>query len=354
MKYLQSGSRIRPMDFTKAHTEFPKKLLTVGFDDRGIYFEQMVPVKIPKILYGNIEERSKFIREAHDHYGKLGVLMEGVKGTGKSLLGNLIINQSDMPCILLNSKFPMGAIVQVYRILSQEGTPFIIFFDEFEKMYNQEEQQQMLSILDGTVEHKGLTIICTNSKVNHYMYNRPGRIMYRLEYDFLSPEEYKEIFDRILKDKTSLNTLMSRLIGYPMTYDIVHKIAAELNRGIDVNVMFEYMNIESTHSRFHITYIDESIYVNPLEGNIYSAVMQNRDADFDVRFENVLTHKDIKRAKEGHALIEDGKAYEDPKPYTDYVNVEWDLDIDTAVPGDDGKSMIITRNDGVTIKIVKV
>ena len=62
--------------------------------------------------------------------------------------------------------------------------PCIILFDEFEKVYDDQDQEKALTLLDGVFPSRKLFIMTVNNKwrVNEHMRNRPGRIYYMLDF----------------------------------------------------------------------------------------------------------------------------------------------------------------------------
>ena len=70
-----------------------------------------------------------------------GILLEGEKGSGKSMLLKLLsINarKAGMPTIVINSPFCGDGFNTFIQSISQ---PAIIAFDEFEKIYNRDDQE---------------------------------------------------------------------------------------------------------------------------------------------------------------------------------------------------------------------
>jgi hypothetical protein len=68
--------------------------------------------------------------------------------------------------------------------------PTMILFDEFEKVYDREDQEKMLTLLDGVYPSKKLFVLTCNDKwrVNEHMRNRPGRVYYMMDYKGLEQD----------------------------------------------------------------------------------------------------------------------------------------------------------------------
>lgn len=78
---------------------------------------------------------TSFVNRVHKTYNNissnLGVLLNGVKGTGKSVTAKLICNTMKLPVIIIDQDHE-GKEVDLIATISQDC---IIFCDEFEKVY---------------------------------------------------------------------------------------------------------------------------------------------------------------------------------------------------------------------------
>lgn len=154
--------------------------------------------------------------------GNLGILFNGIKGTGKTVtaqdVANWAIEEEGMPVLLVSEPIPNLADVLVG--LNQK---IMIMFDEFEKTHHKEEwQQNLLSVIDGTAknEYKRLFIFTTNkTKIDDNFIDRPSRIRYRWEFDNLQEDVIREIIDDMLLPE--LAELKENLVSYLTNRNIV-------------------------------------------------------------------------------------------------------------------------------------
>lgn len=154
--------------------------------------------------------------------GNLGILFNGIKGTGKTVtaqdVANWAIEEEKMPVLLVSEPIPNLADVLVG--LNQK---IMIMFDEFEKTHHKEEwQQNLLSVIDGTAknEYKRLFIFTTNkTKIDDNFIDRPSRIRYRWEFDNLQEDVIREIIDDMLRPE--LSELKENLVSYLTNRNIV-------------------------------------------------------------------------------------------------------------------------------------
>lgn len=267
----------------QGHTieEIPLGNWLVRFDDnKGIfYLDKTNDFSLPSKIYGNSTElATRYLHSYTSWNGNLGVLLSGMKGTGKSLLAKQICSMAELPVIMIQHAYGGSAFLSFLSKISQ---PVIIFLDEFEKVYQDNEQQNMLlSILDGTFNSKFLFLLTINevNRMNNYMMNRPSRIHYHQQYKGMSDDMVKEISLDLLDDKEKVDGILTvcTYIG-EISMDILISLINEVNLYKDESPMevLAYMNLEPSSTRLKVKIIrDDKIltenhytYDNPLMGN---------------------------------------------------------------------------------------
>jgi hypothetical protein len=108
-----------------------------------------------------------------------------------------------------------------------------VLFDEFEKVYDRDNQEKILTLLDGVYPSKKLFVLTCNDKyrVDHHMRNRPGRIFYMIEFKGLVGEFITEYCEDNLTNKEHipqicrLSTLFSEF-----NFDMLKALVEEMNR----------------------------------------------------------------------------------------------------------------------------
>lgn len=211
---------------------------------------------IEEKLYGEFVENSKTIITTFLERSKsTGVLFSGIKGSGKTLQTKHIsqkLNELNIPTILILGNYELDELSKYLNRIDQQCC---IIFDEFEKYYDDDEQNKLLSLLDGIYENKKLFLFTCNEifHVNSFLLNRPGRIYYHFKFNGISREilnEYCE--DNLLNSKyfDSINKIFSAC-SEKITFDVMKCIVEEVNRfNTDPLNLIKNLNIDLSPDRY--------------------------------------------------------------------------------------------------------
>ena len=167
----------------------------------------------------------------------IGVLLEGYKGQGKSVIAKQLALESGLPIILVTG--PIPKICNFSNYLDKIKQDYVLFIDEFEKFFPERDesdskvhsQDSWLTFMDGTsgLNHKRLIILTSNREIGDKFINRPSRIRYYKKFNFMQ----KKVFDAIISDKLENQDLRKDLedsLDVPScTVDIVTSIIEEIN-----------------------------------------------------------------------------------------------------------------------------
>lgn len=183
--------------------------------------------EFPYKIYGT---EDAFIERVVTTYGlqskNLGVLLSGLKGTGKTVCAKQTCNKLNLPIITVNVN--PASLPNFINSIQQEC---ILFFDEYEKNFRND--HHLLGVMDGVFDNgfKKVFLLTTNDLyINENMLNRPSRIRYKKEFSDLSIEVITEIVDDLLVHKE----LKDECIKYistreNITIDIVKCVLEEVN-----------------------------------------------------------------------------------------------------------------------------
>lgn len=167
----------------------------------------------------------------------IGVLLDGYKGQGKSVTAKQLCIEAKVPVIIIKDKIPTH--VDFTRFLQDIQVPFVLFIDEFEKIFSEgsrdegktHTQDVFLTFMDGAMSsgRKILFLLTTNNSVGDKFINRPSRIRFYKKYNIMP----KEMFDMILEDKLDNKEFKKDLVdNMPLldcTIDLLHTIIEEIN-----------------------------------------------------------------------------------------------------------------------------
>jgi gluconate kinase len=160
-------------------------------------------------------------------------MLNGEKGSGKTLLAKTLSIEAakqGIPTIIINNAWTGDAFNKFLQDIEQ---PCIILFDEFEKVYDADDQEAALTLLDGVFPQKKLFIITCNDKwrVNEHMRNRPGRIYYMLDFTGLAVEFIEEYCNDNLKSKEHIQKICDITSLFDQfNFDMLKALVEEMNR----------------------------------------------------------------------------------------------------------------------------
>lgn len=123
----------------------------------------------------------------------LGVVFNGLKGTGKTLSAKLLCNALDLPVIIV--QYPYDGLVNFLQSLCFEC---VVFIDEAEKTFKKgEDDDVLLRLIDGVYNRtRKLYILTTNQlTLNDNLLGRPGRVRYHFEFGNLLPKAINDYLD---------------------------------------------------------------------------------------------------------------------------------------------------------------
>jgi len=237
--FLKSGDKytVTSREALDLHERLPTGTYSVGIDPNGNYFFQTIqPFSISGKLYGDTTRNSSRILQTYlSREASTGILLAGEKGSGKTLLAKHLSIQAakdhDIPTIVVNKPLCGDGFSSFLQSIEQ---PTVVIFDEFEKVYLRSDQQEaMLTLLDGIYPSKKLFILTCNDKkrVNINMKNRPGRVFYLLDFHGLNQKFIREYCDDNLTNKSYIEAVCNTASLFDaFNFDMLKAMVEEMNR----------------------------------------------------------------------------------------------------------------------------
>ena len=249
VSWIQNGSNYKRVEGNVSNVDtVPRGVYNVGLSMTGWYLERTADEFVFNFkVYGL---QSKFIQHVLTAFentkGNFGILLNGTKGTGKSIVAKILANKFNLPIVVVKSfgENNTGLI----EFLASFNFDCVFFFDEFEKNFS-DRDSSILQIMDGvyTSEYRRIFLLTTNeTKINDNLISRPSRLRYIHEFGNLEPEITREYLNDTLNDKSRIEDVVDFVDTLQIsTIDILKSIVEEIN-------IFGFDKFMETKSFFNI------------------------------------------------------------------------------------------------------
>ena len=245
VKFHQSGSSIFVQKISSETTfdRLKPQVYSVNFNPlQGYSLNIDKPnFTLPSKIFGSSQKRAERVITTYEDRNKsTGVLLTGDKGSGKTLLTQLVCNkmiEKGVPVLIIEEQY-YGQ--DFFGFLDNIGE-CVIVIDEFGKKYpcnvrspnDSNPQNALLSLMDGTISTKRLMLLTENQKnnISDYIISRPGRVYYHWEYDKLEKcaiEEYCEHME--VPKNITLEAIDVANSCYEFSFDILVALIEEYKR----------------------------------------------------------------------------------------------------------------------------
>lgn len=274
----QSGNKYYLNDIASQKENLSKGVYTLKYNDmKGFYLDLSEnEFTFSHKIYG---KDSVFINRCIKTYtntvSNLGVLLSGLKGTGKSVTAKQLCNKLNLPVVVINEAFD-----DIATFLSEISQDVIVLIDEYEKIF--EKSYALLPIMDGVSmsKYRRVFILSTNDTfINENLLNRPSRIRYHKAYGNLDADTCREIIDDILINKEFKEDLLEVISTLSIvTIDLVISLIEEVNIHQEkASIFITTFNAEKPIKRYDVLDAETgSVVYSNVEFEHYDVVKYSR------------------------------------------------------------------------------
>lgn len=172
---------------------------------------------LPVKIYGDYNKKALKVWNDYALNGSSGVLLTGDKGSGKSLLGNIISNiaiSKNLDVYFIDGASFSDSSDEIAAVFSflNTLTNCAVFIDEFGKLFYYSRQERLLTFLSDPLDSRRLIILTENrvGSINEYILNRPGRIKYHFNFEKLPSDVFLDYTKQAELDPDFYNDLNSK------------------------------------------------------------------------------------------------------------------------------------------------
>lgn len=178
----------------------------------AISLEESSGLSLPSKVYCTPRDE-RFMDKVINSYnlsesGFTGVMLAGLKGSGKTVMAKMIANNSGLPIINIGKNIRPYILRNLVEKLGDTSVCFL--FDELDKVLGDYDDSVLLQVLDGS-DTKGKHMIlftCNDdNEISEYLIDRCSRIRYWREFDEMSPSLIMEVLNDKLNDKKEVKSL---------------------------------------------------------------------------------------------------------------------------------------------------
>lgn len=283
---IQNNNIFTIGSFTGSYDKLPVGTYRLAQNNltREFYLNKTEDFKIPHKLYGETKHIDRILNTFQNSNKNLGVLLAGIKGTGKSIDAKRICLQSNLPVIIIDQAFDDIGILNFFS--DPHLGSCIILIDEYEKLYDRETDTLILQLLDGAINSKHLFILTVNSlnSLNVNLINRPSRIRYRKIYTGLSSDVVNEVLDSELLNLKWKQEVLDVLNKFSdITFDILMSLISEINTYNESPIeCTKLMNFEMERVYVQIY----QIFNDGIKLKLDRTCLFNKDSDLEVYVHN--------------------------------------------------------------------
>lgn len=255
MSIISFGSNFMVLDGdAKVMKSLPKGTFHVTFSPMSGYglekLESEFVIPETQHVFGRRDSKVDMIEDSYkDSDRSVGVMLTGEKGIGKTLFSRMVatrMRKHNMPTIIVDG-MSIGDASGLANFLDTLPDDVVIMFDEYEKVFNEEKQNALLGLFDGTSVNKRMYIITANNtyKLNDYIKGRPGRFLFDIKFNFLNDKDVEEYLNYYIPDISESELGFAKKLAsiYDLNYDMLNALVRMHKIGYSFLESIETLNL---------------------------------------------------------------------------------------------------------------
>ena len=183
----------------------------------------------------------------------LGIIFNGLKGTGETIASKILSNRMNMPIVVVNAAY--DGLLSFIQSLCFEC---VVLIDEAEKTFH-ERGDALLKMIDGVYnESRKLYILTTNRlSIDENLLGRPGRIRYIKQFGNLTAKAVADYIKDNLQDLSKTDMILDIVDVLEIsTIDILKSIVDEVNIHGEINEN-SLLNIPKANYKIDVIRFDD-------------------------------------------------------------------------------------------------
>lgn len=260
--WFQSGSNFSIDEVTSQLDILPTAVYKLQYNEMmNRFFLTRITDKFefPYKLYNTENAFVDRVKKTWDNTtSNMGILLNGVKGTGKTVTAEQICNIMDQPVIIVP-----GAYKGLTNFLNELQQDCTVFIDEYDKIFDKY-NNSLLTVMDGVLKTNSrmLFLLTSNNQwLEQNMLQRPSRIRYIKEYGDLPLSTIIEIVDDMLIHTHHRKQTIAMIASMPIiTMDLVKSVIQEVNiHDEDPETFRSYFNVNGSDEQkeYDIYYLND-------------------------------------------------------------------------------------------------
>lgn len=250
---------------------------------------------VPKNIYGRVDKLTEsIISDFKRRTVPTGALFHGEKGNGKTIQINHICNKlvvEDVPIVIVDQFIPPTILRDSIELLSKVNAKLCVVFDEFEKYYHDEkDQNQILGLFSNRDLKQTLFLMAVNNydRLSEFYKDRPSRLLFSIPYNDIDLDVADKIIRDHVKHKDIARLITNHVHFAKPNYDQIFEIINNTKECDSLENFIDKVNdLNVADFTRTVCFIKEVIKITPpTDREDYKEVNVSNAVEFDITEDN--------------------------------------------------------------------